>query len=84
MSESMREMCEIKDKISREIEGMSDEEILIYFRDQRPEWVDSLPRFEMPPSKPTQLYPPLQSPVKTMEGMAEVEERGELHPHAEA
>ena len=59
---SLEEICEIKDKISQDIAGMSHEEIIQYFRKNRPDWADSLPRFEKPQAKSTQRPSPFQRP----------------------
>jgi hypothetical protein len=51
VSKSMEEIWAIKEKISREISGMTDEQVLQYFNKDRPDWADSLPQLERDPSK---------------------------------
>ena len=46
VSRSMEEIWQIKDRIGRELEGRSNEEILAYFREREPEWAKSLPTLE--------------------------------------
>ncbi len=50
VSKSMESIWETKEKISREISGMSPEEVLDYFKSHRPEWAAALPRLERPRS----------------------------------
>lgn len=55
VSESMKEIWEIKDKIGLELEGKTDEEILAYFRDREPEWAKALPTLDDAPEEPLDL-----------------------------
>ena len=46
VSKSQEEIWRIKEKISAEISGMSNEEIIRYFQDKRPEWIGPLQQYE--------------------------------------
>ena len=47
-SKSMEEIWRIKEQISKEISGMSHEEMIRFFHEKRPSEVGQLPRFEKP------------------------------------
>jgi hypothetical protein len=46
VSKSMEEIWQVKEKVGRELEGKTGEEILAYFRDREPEWAKALPMLE--------------------------------------
>lgn len=58
VSKSMEEIWAIKEKISRELQGKSNKEILEYFKERRPDWADSLPQLERETSNASKSQPP--------------------------